>query len=342
MRVIGIDCATEDARVGIALGDYRNGKLQVRELSEPLGEGGAVKMISRWLKKYSPALLAIDAPLGWPTSMGESLSTHIAGARITAPRDDMFRRATDVFVRREIKKTPLDVGADRIARTAHAALEMLDKIRRDTGLAIPLAWEPKPYPETVAIEVYPAATLAAHGFTSSGYKKDHQRDARQRIVDSLQTLMSLPHGVERMLQCPDVLDATVCLLAGKDFLDGHALPPEDLSKATREGWIWVRHRHDASLSLRPQRVATASHLQRAQPESTRRRTSSGDVIRVMPHLKAADVAGRRVLCPACNQKIFESWPLGWDAHAHSCVGVKEQNRHDPKSAFKARFRHLFR
>jgi hypothetical protein len=38
-------------------------------------------------------------------------------------------------------------------------------------------------------------------------------------------------------------------------------------------------------------------------------------------LSAADVAHKRVLCPACMEKEFEMWPEGWDAHAaHRCKG----------------------
>jgi hypothetical protein len=37
----------------------------------------------------------------------------------------------------------------------------------------------------------------------------------------------------------DALDAVVCLLAAKDFLDGAAIRPTDLAMAQREGWIWI-------------------------------------------------------------------------------------------------------
>ena len=37
----------------------------------------------------------------------------------------------------------------------------------------------------------------------------------------------------------DALDAAVCVLAGRDFIRGHALSPPDLDEAKREGWIWV-------------------------------------------------------------------------------------------------------
>lgn len=68
-----------------------------------------------------------------------------------------------------------------------------------------------------------------------------------------------------------------------------------------------------------------------------------DLIKNTTGLTAADVALRRVLCPACGIKIFEKWPLGWDAHAaHQCQGLSAGNPDARKSEFKARYRRLFR
>ncbi|HEV2642726.1 MAG TPA: Swt1 family HEPN domain-containing protein [Candidatus Elarobacter sp.] len=60
-------------------------------------------------------------------------------------------------------------------------------------------------------------------------------------------------------------------------------------------------------------------------------------------LTAADVALQRVLCPACEDKVFVSWPEGWDAHAaHACSGVGGATVAERKTAFRTRFAHLFR
>jgi hypothetical protein len=53
-----------------------------------------------------------------------------------------------------------EVGANLIARTAHAALKLLDDLIQVTELAIPLAWEQGRVRETCAIEVYPSRFLA--------------------------------------------------------------------------------------------------------------------------------------------------------------------------------------
>src|SRR5204862_1418897 len=79
-------------------------------------------------RRSTSAVLAIDAPLGWPVALARTLFTHRAGERLSSPANDMFRCTTDSFIQRELSKTPLDVGADRIARTAHAALRFLEDL----------------------------------------------------------------------------------------------------------------------------------------------------------------------------------------------------------------------
>ncbi len=60
-------------------------------------------------------------------------------------------------------------------------------------------------------------------------------------------------------------------------------------------------------------------------------------------LTAADVAHKRVLCPACMEKEFEMWPEGWDAHAaHRCKGMEGGTSEARKAEFKRVLGHLFR
>jgi hypothetical protein len=151
----------------------------------------------------------------------------------------MFRRATDRFVARQFGITPLDVGADRIARTAHAALKLLASVRRRTGLPVPLAWQTPPVAMEAAIEVYPAATLSAHGLPSRRYKKAEDVAARRQIIEGLALEMPFERTFPVIETEPDALDAVVCLLAAKDFLDGKAIGPTDLALAEHEGWIWI-------------------------------------------------------------------------------------------------------
>ena len=240
MLVIGVDCATVAEKTGLALAEYEAGRLSVRDVVLGTRERPAATIISGWLQDAAePALLALDAPLGWPEAMGRVLVGHAAGEPIEEASNEFFRRETDRHIQRTLHKTPLDVGADRIARTAHAALELLGSLRDKLALPIPLAWG-LPLVGVSAIEVYPAATLHAYGFRSSGYKRSENTAERRDLLVSLAGLLDI--GADRKLleRSADALDAVVCTLAAKDFLEGRAVPPEDLALAQREGWIWVR------------------------------------------------------------------------------------------------------
>lgn len=70
---------------------------------------------------------------------------------------------------------------------------------------------------------------------------------------------------------------------------------------------------------------------------------AGGVIINANALTADDVAQRRVRCPACDEKLFQSWPEGWDGHAaHKCAGLSAASVAERKLEFKRRFGHLFR
>ena len=240
MTLVGIDCATVDAKVGLALGVFSDRSLEVRQATLCSREQQASSLIARWLtEREGPALLAIDAPLGWPAPLATTLIEHRAGEALKTAANAMFRRATDVFIHDELGKTPLDVGADRIARTAYAALRLLGDLRAKLQLSIPLAWKPGDVTEVAAIEVYPAATLLVHGIRSKGYKKPVQGEQRREIVAALKQRLRIAEGVPDLATSADLVDAAVCLIAGIDFLQGVAQYPGDPDLARREGWIWV-------------------------------------------------------------------------------------------------------
>lgn len=204
----------------------------------------ASSTVAHWLQEEPEArtLLALDAPLGWPTDLS-CIANHSAGAAIATPRDLMFRRETDRFIKKRLDQQSLDVGADRIARTAHAALSMLEAIRELTAETIPLAWDPSFTARVAAIEVYPAATLRAHGLRFSAYKKPEQVPERREILEALSRVLTIVDP-ELALTQPDVLDAVVCLLAAFDFQAGKCMSPEHMPSALREGWIWAKSPRD--------------------------------------------------------------------------------------------------
>ena len=96
--IIGIDCATEDAKIGLALAERRNGRTTIKQAVICAKERSAAKTIVEWLRDvHVQALLAVDAPLGWPISLGQQLVSHNAGQALEIEPNLLFRRATDRF-----------------------------------------------------------------------------------------------------------------------------------------------------------------------------------------------------------------------------------------------------
>lgn len=240
ITIIGIDCAVNEKSIGVALGNYSVGSCSVLHLLNQEKARSIPEFACDWIERSKQTLLALDAPLGWPSDLGTALVEHVAGVGIDIPSDLMFRRATDRFVRSHFGKQPLDVGADKIARTARAALELLEKTRQETGLEIPIVWTPRYTEKAAAIEVYPAGSLVSHGLPASGYKKKDQIEVRRHILKGLKRSIQLDVDLTLAEANHDILDAIVCVLAGSDFLAGYALPPADLDEAKKEGWIWIK------------------------------------------------------------------------------------------------------
>lgn len=238
ITIVGIDCATKAKKMGLALASFSRGRTAVIAPPE-LGSNdpSSADVVAGWIREHAgrPTLLALDAPLGWPASLAPAIAHHHAGAEIPHESNLLFRRETDRFVKREVKQQSLDVGADRIARTAHATLSLLAELRRRLNQPIPLAWDPK-ISGLTAIEVYPAATLKAHGIT---YEVDSET-TREQLRDELGNRIAMPSDTNLMRRSRDALDAVVCVLAAHDFLMGQALRPYDEELAKKEGWIWVR------------------------------------------------------------------------------------------------------
>jgi predicted RNase H-like nuclease len=238
VTIIGIDYATDPNKVGLALGSWHNHKADILAIAKGSRVKPITETIASWIRPDQPTLISLDAPLGWPVRLGYTLASHMAGELITTAPNKLFRRATDCTVRKKLGRQPLDVGADRIARTAHSALQIIEGLGQRIGQSIPLAWD-KAIEGISVIEVYPAATLLAHEIRASGYKGSDQ-EARREIVKSLRSLLTLPSDISLMVSNADVLDAVVCVLAAVDFLSGRVVEPEDRELAMKEGWIWFR------------------------------------------------------------------------------------------------------
>ncbi len=244
MTIIGIDSATRPEATGLARASYAAGALVLEAVERGRRGADLSALLDGWLPA-SPTLLAFDAPLGWPAPLGPALAAHRAGDPLSdLSCDALFQRLTDRVVRAHAGKRPLDVGADRIARTAHVSLGLLDALRQRSGRALPLAWEAGALEGSAAIEVYPAATLALRGWPSAGYKgkSPKARPLRTELCDRLARELTVPAALRPALEDSDhALDAALCVLAGADFLRGNVLAPgpEQRERALREGWIWV-------------------------------------------------------------------------------------------------------
>lgn len=226
--LLGIDCATDPRKTGLALGELRSGVVHITRCATGTKKDSPAMIAANWLQQYDEALIALDAPLGWPRALGNQLSNHEAGRVIKIEANQLFRRVTDVEIKNRLGKQPLDVGSNLIARTAFAALTLLDQIRQSTGRPIPLAWALEEKERWRAIEVYPAATRIAHGASDVG--------------GSLAGLAELLDCSAVSLILKKSKDAAVCALAAADFLLGRAIAPLDNETAQVEGWIWAAER----------------------------------------------------------------------------------------------------
>ena len=251
MAVLGIDCAVQPGQVGLALGRWESGTIRVEAVTLGSDAHPPSEIAKAWLAQERIApLLALDAPLGWPRPLGERLVHHRAGEALGGDPDELFNRFTDRFLHKheQLRKKPLEVGADRIARTAYAALGLVGDLRgTDGGWPLPLCWGPGELWSTPTrggvIEVYPAATLKAHGIAAEGYKgsKAQGQAARERVAAEVAERVHGCPEIPRLATRSDGLDAVLCLLAAQDFLRGEAMaPPTEEVGLEQEGWIWVR------------------------------------------------------------------------------------------------------
>jgi predicted nuclease with RNAse H fold len=241
IRVIGVDCATEPQNVGISIGCYRNGKIELHESMLGNKCKSVAETIYSNIGNFSKVLIAIDAPLGWPENLGYCISKHLAGSALNIDSNLLFRRETDRFVKKITGKQSLDVGADRIARTAHAAMSILDQLRQLTGENINLAWNPTNLSGVSVIEVYPAVTMNRYGITNTGYKDKDKTQIRKNIIAKLCNLINIPDNTSILTSNADALDSAVCMLSAKDFIERNVYFPYDQDLAKKEGWIWVRN-----------------------------------------------------------------------------------------------------
>jgi len=260
--LIGIDCAAKKSaeKIGLALGWCEGNAVRIEEVRAKMKWDAVIKKLTGWIlaaeSRGDVCLLALDAPLGWPVALRSNLRCHKAGKPLKHSLDDadkLFFRQTDLEMK-DCYKTPLAVGADRIARTAHAALGLLGELREKTGENIGLAWTPGMPNKSQAIEVYPVATLIAHlgkgaiqdvarVIKKKNLQKKEEANRQKREAYLQQIASKICFDAEtkqKMIDDGNVFDAVRCVLAAADFVRGDVVCPTDCALAKKEGWIWVR------------------------------------------------------------------------------------------------------
>jgi predicted RNase H-like nuclease len=241
--VIGVDCAVSPNKQGLAVGHLNGGQCEIRELVL----GTDARPLSDWVFNRLPqepdaALIAMDVPLGWPAPLAQALAGHHAGKLLGDEANSLFLRETDRFIQQRIGAYPFSVGADKIARTAHASLRWLNQLRQEhDGLNIPLAWDPHNIAVPSVIEVYPSTTLITNKVQFVSTRRLSGKETREVMLGWLREFVRIPAQFETsLIDNPHLFDAVVCVIAGLDFINGQCFLPENPQLAIKEGWIWVR------------------------------------------------------------------------------------------------------
>lgn len=245
MTIIGIDCATIASKTGLTLAEYDEAILRIKDCRIADSKVPVAEQIYGWIQTAERALLAMDAPLGWPSPMGRALAEHKAGAPIAIKANDLFRRYTDEVVRRTPGKSPLEVGADRIARTARTALSFLADLGVLVGKSIPLAWKARIDRGIYAIEVYPAGTLRVHQRMGTVVGSANTDEKKRSLLNKMSESGTLRFENEKdtAIANEHVLDSVLCAASAVEFLEERVIFPRTENErdlAQKEGWIWVR------------------------------------------------------------------------------------------------------
>lgn len=194
-QIIGIDCAADPKDIGVAFARQDGDRLSVEDIGFGASRGGhrtvrleclANHILNR-ISSDKHTILSLDAPLGWPQAMTTTLPTHLAGSPDgfdrNADADRFFRRSTDRFVVEKTGKTPIEVGANLIARVTHTALRLLGMIGDRQKLLMPYA---PPASSGVSnaivqvIEVYPALAAPFFVCEKEAPRKKSKKVAKRR------------------------------------------------------------------------------------------------------------------------------------------------------------------
>jgi predicted nuclease with RNAse H fold len=162
VRVAGIDWAAKPkdrALVCLSHGD----RFQIEGVESPLSD----ERVKGICTSLDYRVIAVDTPFGWPVRFSEFVASWspTEECQVPVPKDEDFRlRLTDRIVHQDTGKSPLSVSSDKIGRTAHEWVKVLQEGNLQSRVKAGL--DRSQQGEPAIIEVYPAAAravLAAHG-----------------------------------------------------------------------------------------------------------------------------------------------------------------------------------
>lgn len=280
LRVVGIDLSCEPGRTGVAVAEWESRTKSLRLVTVCKGTAlprrpaeTVVAQLARVIRSVAHdaanLLYAIDVPMGWPVEFRRRLQQSElvragVGWRSSSDRkswkkdwDAVRLRQTDTWIAEKLPVTPFSVSTDKLGATAMLARHLLH------ALGGPRLVLPSAVKRSGVIEVYPAATFAAHGNEESlkalwaeflGPKKLSVSKRNKRALKRGMPLLR-EAGVSGDVVCPtDRLltehewDAMWCLVAAGDFLSApsrsvgytKARKRKNAPQVAEEGFIWCR------------------------------------------------------------------------------------------------------
>jgi hypothetical protein len=236
MITVGIDLAAQPDGTAACRIEWYADRAELCEVSCPLADDAVINAFE------SADRVGIDVPFGWPDQLPEVLKAYRDTASwnvAAASTNSLFFRATDLHVKAVTGKTPLAVGADRIAWPAARAARLLTRAAA-AGYEVDRSGV-----QGVLVEVYPAVALVRWGLLpKAGYKGVKKRrilaELAERVLD--RPWLSAPDAFRaRCVSDDNVLDAFVGALVARAHALGlcETVPHGALERARREGWIAI-------------------------------------------------------------------------------------------------------
>lgn len=234
MITVGVDLAAEPKRTAVARIEWSANGACLASLELGATDARIVAIMQGADKT------GIDCPFGWPDDFVRFVTANSLGERHSRDlgegmewRRRLAYRETDRWVHATTGRWPLSVSTDKLGLTAMRCAALLDEISA-SGIRVDRTGRGP------VAEVYPAATLRAWGFSTTGYKADiaTRRALRQALQDAAPWLDIGDHA-SLMDASDDAFGAVIaCLAARAAALDLWTPPPADQQeRASREGWI---------------------------------------------------------------------------------------------------------